>query len=401
MKITNIKIREIQGTLRYPGAFFEERRGQPTDIYPEFKAETAGTVSGAIPAGKDRYKVVRNFVQIDTDEGVSGLAGPYSGKAVSLYIETQLKPLLIGRDPLSTEFLWDIMYRSAVMGRKGDHMTAISHIDIALWDIKGKWFGQPVYKLLGGPMQDTIPAYASTSGYSLEPEKVADRVKKLKRQGYLGTKWFIRLGPTDGVEGIKKNVAIVEAARGAGGADMEIMIDAWNSWDVPYTLKIAELIKDYRISWIEEPVMPDFVEGYAKLRALSPIPIAGGEHEFTRYGAKMLLDMEAVDILQLDPTYAGGISEIVKVYNIASTYDVKVIIHGSLVPVNAHLSFAQNKALVPMMEYLVVRNEATQLFFKNPVKPVKGFFTPPEAPGVGLDLDEKKIESEREISFTK
>ena len=399
MKITKVRLRKLEGIMNYPGTFFEERRRNPTDIYPEFKAQPAATVSGASLIEDGRYRVVRTFVQIDTDEGVSGLAGPFSGNAPSFYIDTQIKPLLIGQDPLAIERLWDQMYRNAVHGRKGDNMIAISHIDIALWDIKGKWLGQPVYRLLGGPVQDKIPAYVSASGCSLEPAKVRERVKQFREQGYIGTKWFVRQGPTDGPEGIHQNIELVRAIRESAGPDMEIMLDAWNSWDVPYTLKMAELLEEYRLYWIEEPVMPDLSRSYARLREKCPVAIAGGEHEYTRWGAKMLMDMGAMDIYELDPVWAGGISEMLKVCALASAYDVKVILHGSLVPVNAQISFAQNAALTPMMEYLIVRNEASQLFFKNPLKPVNGFFTPPTAPGCGLELDENKIESESEVSF--
>ncbi len=399
MKITKVRLRKLEGIMNYPGTFFEERRRNPTDIYPEFKTQPAATVSGANQLEDGRYRVVRTFVQIDTDEGVSGLAGPLSGSAPSFYIDTQLKPLLIGQDPLAIERLWDQMYRNAVNGRKGDNMVAISHIDIALWDIKGKWLGQPVYRLLGGPVQDRIPAYVSASGCSLEPTRVRERVKQFREQGYIGTKWFVRQGPTDGPEGIRQNIELVRAIRESAGPDMEVMLDAWNSWDVPYTLKMAELLKEYRLHWIEEPVMPDLPQSYARLREKCPVAIAGGEHEYTRWGARMLMDMGAMDIYQLDPVWAGGISEMMKVCALASACDVRTILHGSLVPVNAHISFAQNAALTPMMEYLIVRNEATQLFFKNPLKPVNGFFTPPTAPGCGLDLDESKIESESEVSF--
>ena len=161
MKITGFRLKELTGTMNHPGTFFEERRGQPTDIYPEFKTEGTGEVSGAIDLGNGKYKIVRSFLFIDTDEGVTGIAGPYGGKAVSVYLETQIKPLLMGRNPLATEFLWDIMYRNAVQGRKGDNMTAICFADIALWDIRGKWSKQPVCNLLGGPVQQKIPAYCS------------------------------------------------------------------------------------------------------------------------------------------------------------------------------------------------------------------------------------------------
>ena len=401
MKITGVRLRKLEGVLKYPGTFFEERRRNPTDIYAKFNSRSAETVSGAKAIGDGRYQIVQTFVQIDTDEGVTGIAGPIvGGSAPAFYVNTQLRPLLIGEDPLAHELLWDQMYRTAVNGRKGDNMIAISYVDIALWDIKGKWLGQPVYRLLGGPVQDKIPAYASASGCSLDPEKVRERVRGFASQGYCGTKWFIRQGPSDGPEGVRKNVELVAAIREAGGADMEIMIDAWNSWDIPYTLNMARLLEEYRVSWFEEPVMPDLCHSYARLREKCPIPIAGGEHECTRWGARMLMDMGAMDIYQPDPVWAGGISEVSKICTLASAYDVKAILHGCLVPVSAHVSFAQNSVVTPMMEYLVVRNEATQLFYKNPVKPVNGFISPPSAPGCGLDIDEDKIVSEKEILWT-
>jgi L-rhamnonate dehydratase len=399
MKITGFRLKELQGTMDFAGTFFEERRGQPTDIYPEFKAKGPAEVSGAVSLGNGKYKIVRSFLFIDTDEGVTGIAGPYIGKAVSLYLESQIKPLLVGRNPLQTELLWDLMFRNAVQGRKGDNMIAISNADIALWDIRGKVAGQPVCNLLGGPVQERIPAYCSASGYSLEPNAVSRRAKEIAAKGFAGIKWFMRMGPTDGPEGIRKNVAIVKATREGAGPDIKIMMDAWNSWDVPYTLKMAELVQEYNVAWIEEPVLPDMYQDYATLKALSPIPIAGGEHEFTRWGARLLIDMRAIDICQLDTTYAGGISEIMKVATLCSVYNIPAIFHGGLVPVNAQVSFAQNAVVTPLMEYLILRNDATQFFFKNPTRPVNGFFTPPTAPGVGCDLDESKIEAERDIKF--
>jgi L-alanine-DL-glutamate epimerase-like enolase superfamily enzyme len=278
-------------------------------------------------------------------------------------------------------------------------MMAISSIDIALWDLKGKFLGQPVYKLLGGPVQDKIPAYAGALGYSIEPEKVKERVKGFIQQGYTATKWFVREGPTDGPEGMRKNIELMKALREAAGEDMKIMLDCWNSWDVPYTLKMAELLAEYRPFWFEEPVLADLPQSYARLRAACPVTIAGGEHEYTRWGAKMLMDMEAIDVYQVDPEWAGGISEVNKICTLASAYDVQVIPHGGSVPANAQVSFAQNSVITPMMEYLVIFNEISQFFLKNPVKPVNGFITPPTAPGVGLDLDESKIESERDIKW--
>ena len=403
MKITNIRIRQLEGTMNYPGTFWEERYRRPIDIYPRFKALSAQEIFanwGVTPLGDDRYKVTRIFVQIETDEGISGIGGPIAPAAPAFYIDTQLKPLLIGQDPIATELLWNQMYRNAIHGRKGDNMHAISYIDVALWDIKGKWLGQPVYRLLGGPVQDRIPAYASAAGYSIEPEKAKERVRQFVQQGYRATKWFIREGPTDGPEGVRKNVELMKALREAAGDDMDIMIDCWNSWDVPYTLKMAELLKEYRPFWFEEPVLADLPQSYARLRAACPVKITGAEHEYTRWGCKILMDMEALDIYQVDPLWAGGISELNKICVLASAYDVQVIPHGGMPQVNAQISFAQNVTVTPMMEYLCVLNELFQFFMKNPMKPVNGFFTPPTLPGVGLELDENKIESECDMRWT-
>lgn len=403
MKVTNVRIRELIGTIKYPEDFWQERLRMPTDIYPRFKARTARDVySGwkfiSESGGKQRVRNV--FLEIDTDEGITGISGPINWLPPAFYIDTQLKPILIGQDAFATELIWDQMYRNAIHGRKGDNMHAISYVDIALWDIKGKALGQPVYRLLGGPVQDKIPAYASALGFSIEPEKAREKVKEFRAQGYTATKWFVREGPTDGPEGERKNVALMKTLREAAGPDMKIMIDCWNSWDVPYTLKMADLMADYQPYWFEEPVLADLPESYARLRAECPVKIAGAEHEYTRWGAKMLMDMGACDIYQLDPVWAGGISELMKICALASTYDVQVIPHGCMPHINAQVSFANNAVLVPMMEYLVVLNEMWQYFLKTPLKPVNGFFSPPDKPGIGIELDESRIESERELSWS-
>ena len=246
MKITGIIIRQLDGIEKREGPPSFEKIRRPLDIYPEFMSENESRPTGMpTDMGEGRFKITRSFVQIDTDEGVSGIGGPVNQDAL-FYIDTQIKPFLIGRDPTANEFLWDIMYRNAPHGRKGDNMVAISYVDIALWDLKGKWLGRPVYKLLGGLVQEKIPAYASMAGYSIEPGAVRDRMKEIKAQGYTAAKWEMRQGPQDGPEGIRNIVAIAKAAREAVGPDMKLMMDAHTSCDVDYTLKIANLIKEGR-----------------------------------------------------------------------------------------------------------------------------------------------------------
>jgi L-alanine-DL-glutamate epimerase-like enolase superfamily enzyme len=293
-----------------------------------------------------------------------------------------------------------MMYRDAVHGRKGPTMMAISAVDCALWDLRGRWLGQPVYRLLGGPVRTSVPAYASALGFSLEPEKVTARVKEFVDQGFTATKWFPRHGPTDGPEGIRKNVELARTLREALGPDRDFMLDAWMSWDVPYTVRMSELVEEYRPRWIEEPVQPDMIAACAEIRRRSRVPIATGEHEYTRWGIKLLLDAGAAEVIQADTYWAGGISEMVKICSLASTYGIPVIAHGHSVPANIQLSAALPIPQVPLVEYLVKWNHLLQHFFKQPVHPVNGMITVPEGPGMGMELDPAKIEAERELSWS-
>ncbi|MBN1583821.1 MAG: mandelate racemase/muconate lactonizing protein [Anaerolineae bacterium] len=395
MKITAVRLFEVRGTMAFPGTFWEERLIRPMDIYPEHKTQGAGWLA---PADEGHYAMRSQFCQIETDEEVSGLGGPTTMEQAYI-IQTQIAPMLIGHDPLATERIWDRVYRSMVHGRKGAAMMALSVVDCALWDLKGKWAGAPVYRLLGGPTRETIPAYASALGYSLEPDKVRQRVQEMVAQGYKATKWFFREGPTDGVEGIAKNVELVRTLREAAGPDMEIMLDCWMSWDVPYTIQMADRLAEYRPRWLEEPVLPDKIAQYAEIRRSVRTPIAGGEHEYTRWGLKALMDAEAVDVLQPDIYWAGGISEMQKIAALASAYDLPLIPHGHSTPATAHFIASQPVTTCPIIEYLVKWNEIHQFFLKNPLKPVNGVVHLPATPGIGMQLDEAKIEERIEILF--
>lgn len=395
MKITNVRVLKVSGVMEFDGEFWEERLIRPVDIYPEHKAEGAGNTR-KISDGK--YEIVAHFVRIETDDGVYGIGGPMPEEQAYI-INKQLAPLLIGHDPLAIERLWDRMYRFSVHGRKGTTMMAISVVDCALWDLKGKHFNAPVYTLLGGPTRTEIPAYASMLGYSLDPELVQERVQEIVRQGYTATKWFFRDGPTDGVAGIQRNLRLVRTLRESVGSDVDIMLDCWMSWDVPYTIQMARRLEEYAPRWIEEPVLPDKIEQYAEIRRNVTIPISGGEHEYTRWGLKMLMDAGACDVLQADIYWAGGISEMQKICALASAYDLPVIPHGHSTPASAHLIAAWPKTTCPLLEYLVKWNEIHQHFLKTPLKPQGGMVILPTAPGLGMELDEEKVESQEELSF--
>ena len=168
------------------------------DIYPEHKVEGANWTE---KVGPDAFRITANFIQIETDAGVIGIGGPIPEEQAYIVVK-QIAPLLVGHDPLAIERIWDRVYRFMVHGRKGTAMMALSAVDCALWDLKGRWFNAPVYQLLGGPVREKIPAYASALGYSLDPELVQERAQLFVEQGYTAMKWFFRDGPTDGKAGI-------------------------------------------------------------------------------------------------------------------------------------------------------------------------------------------------------
>ncbi|MBM3522460.1 MAG: hypothetical protein FJX57_05840, partial [Alphaproteobacteria bacterium] len=182
MKIVAIRVRRVTGTMQTDGPFWEERLMRPIDIYPEHRADPAREGGQQIDAS--RYRLVHHFLQIDSDAGVHGIAGPVWPDAARLIL-TQLKPRLMGRDPLATELIWDQLHRLQVHGRQGDPMIALSAVDCALWDLKARFLGQPLWRLLGGPTRDAIPAYASMLGFAVQDlGLVRDRALAHKALGF-------------------------------------------------------------------------------------------------------------------------------------------------------------------------------------------------------------------------
>ncbi|MFC1525646.1 enolase C-terminal domain-like protein [Candidatus Latescibacterota bacterium] len=394
MKIIDVRLYELEGRMDCDGEFWEERLVRPIDLYPEHRNEL-----GRYLTQEDGRYVMRSiFLEIDTDEGVTGLAGPVD--ATQAYHINQLRGLIVGADPRAHERIWDQLYRSAVHGRKGVVMQAISAVDCALWDLKGKWLGASVCHLLGGPTRDTVPAYASALGYSLEPEAVERRARELVDAGYGATKWFFRHGPWDGREGMTRNEQLARVLRESVGEDVEIMLDCWMSWDVPYALAMAERLTPYRPRWLEEPVLPDRIDACAQIRRAIDIPVSTGEHEYTRWGFRQLIEAGAADVLQPDIYWAGGISEVMRICALASTNDLVVIPHGHSVPATIHLVAAHPADVCPWVEHLVKWNQVHQFFFREPVQPENGVVRVPEGPGMGVEIDESKVVSRRDLSWS-
>ena len=395
MKITELKLRELRGVMEHPDPFWEERLIRPLDVYPEFR-ERGADFSASL--GDGRYAMRSVFLEIHTDEGVVGLSGP-CGRMEAFIISTALAPLLVGRDAGATERLWDIMRRAMIHGRKGETMMAISVVDCGLWDLKGKALGKPVYELLGGPTRTRFPAYASALGFSIEPEAAAKRAAQFAADGFAATKWFFRDGPSDGQRGIRRNIELARALRDAVGDDVDIMLDAWSSWNVPYAVRMAEELADFGIRWLEEPVMADSLQSYIDIQRASPIDISGGEHEYTRWGFRQIVENRAMDVLQPDIYWCGGISETVKICALASAFDLPVVPHGHSSHATAHLIASQPPTVTPIQEFLIKWNAVHQFFLKDPLNPVNGVITVPDAPGLGLAIDESKVDEERALKY--
>ena len=280
----------------------------PMSIYPKYKARRS------LFMADDLGPVA---VEIATDKGIKGIG--FGGPGCSFVIEKHLTKLLVGEDPFNVEQLWDILWRSTLYyGRKGLVIHAISAIDLALWDIIGNALGMPVSKLLGGETKSRIPAYCT-----------GNDVDQHIAFGYKRIKLAVPYGPADGREGMKKNTELVKKTRESLGPDGDIMLDCWMALTEEYTLEFAAMVEPYRVYWMEECLPPDDYEGFQRIRErIKSTQIATGEHEYTRYGFRLLLEHRAADIWQPDITWCGGLSELRHIGALAAAYNIPVIPHA-------------------------------------------------------------------------
>ena len=323
-------------------------------------------------------------VEIFTDDGQVGLGNAaLAPQATKQVIDLYLKPLLIGQDPWDLERLWQHMYRKTMaFGRKGIAMAAISALDIALWDLLGKSAKQPVYRLLGGRTKARIPVYASRL-YSVELRELAAEAGRYKAEGYQAMKLRFGWGPVDGARGMQRNAELVKTVRDAVGDGIDVMADAYMGWTLDYAKRMIPLLEPFHLRWLEEPVIPDDIHGYAELKSYGRIPIAGGEHEFSIYGFRDLLEARALDYIQFDTNRVGGITQARKITALAEAYSVPVIPHAGQMH-NYHVVMASLNS--PMAEYfpivdVEVGNELFWYIFQGEPKAKNGY----------IDLDDNSL----------
>ncbi len=332
------------------------------------------------------------LVEVFTDNGLVGLGNAALAPLVTKQvIDLHLKPLLIGHDPWDSERLWQHMYRKTMaFGRKGIGMVAISAVDIALWDLLGKSAKQPVFRLLGGRTKARIPVYASRL-YGVELSELAAEAKRYKNEGYRAMKLRFGWGPADGAAGMRKNLDLVRTVREAVGDEIDVMADAYMGWTLDYAKRLLPLLEPFHLRWLEEPVIPDDIHGYAELKSHGRIPIAGGEHEFTLYGFRALLDAHALDYIQFDTNRVGGITQARKIAALAEAHSVPVIPHAGQMH-NYHLVMASLNS--PMAEYfpmvdVEVGNELFWYVFNGEPKANDGCIDLDEnLSGLGLTVNE-------------
>ncbi len=321
-------------------------------------------------------------VEIEAEDGTVGFAVTTGGEPAAYLVEKHFARFLEGRSPFDYETIWDQMYfASQYYGRKGLVVNTISGIDLALWDLMGRLRGEPVYYMLGGAVRDELQFYATGA-----------RPDLAKEMGFIGGKMPLLHGPIEGDEGLRKNVEMLADMRSKCGDDFWLMYDCWMALDVNYATKLAHACHEYGLKWIEEAISPDDYWGYQQLKMNAPtgMLVTTGEHEATRWGFRMLLEMECCDIIQPDVGWCGGITELIKISALADARGKLIVPHGSSV-YSYHFVVTRHNS--PFAEFLMMAPRADEvipmfspLLLDEPV-PVNGRLRVPETPGFGVRLN--------------
>ncbi|MCC8025974.1 MAG: mandelate racemase/muconate lactonizing enzyme family protein [Clostridium sp.] len=336
------------------------------------------------------------LVKIETDEGITGIGEGFALGALrstATMLEETLSPLLIGADPTRIEFLWKLMYKQTFRyGRRGALIAALSAVDIALWDILGKKANLPVYRLLGGSHNTVIP-YAS-AGYYMEGKTIEDLAREAEsyeKKGFHVMKMKI------GGASIQEDQKRIEAVKEAVSNDFKLAVDANNAYDFDDAVRMGRFLEKHDIFFFEEPISSDFVMDSSRLAALLDVPIAGYETQLTRFGAKELLLSNAVDIVQVDAIWTGGISDCYKIGVFADTWNRMLIPHfsASMVSFAANLQLAFGLSNTKYMEYTLDENPLRDQLCENPIVMADGVLKASEAPGIGVILNHEIVDQYR------
>jgi len=347
--------------------------------------------------GKNGRKAL--YLKIGTNAGLEGLYGPIDGVA-AMMVDRIFKRRLMGQNPLAGEAYWDSMFRADRHSRGSHYIMGLSAIDNALWDLRGKFSGLPVYRLLGGS-RDKVRAYASCLGFSQEPDALQAKARELAEEGYRHQKWFVRSrGPKDGPVGVAKDVEVVRLLREAVGDGVDLMFDAFWQWDLNYALAWSRRAEKYNPRWIEEPFQSADLDAFIEFSRETSIPVATGEHFYGRWDVHKFLKNDAIMVVQADPEWCGGVSELVKICTLASVHGVNVIPHGHSLHAAMHVVASRPIEVCPLVEYLIQKMSTYYYFEKHAPQPVDGMIQLSDRPGFGIELDESKIKDTKVMTWT-
>ncbi|MBM3748244.1 MAG: mandelate racemase/muconate lactonizing enzyme family protein [Acidobacteria bacterium] len=338
-------------------------------------------------------------VRVETDAGITGLGevdsnpmavkgaidGPFSHTTAC-----GLAQVVIGEDPFETERLWYKMYRANIYGgRRGVGVHAMSGIDLALWDIKGKALGLPVWKLLGGGFSEKIRCYAS-SLFGATPEKTGELARRYRDQGFTAVKFgWDPMGQDE-----RTDVALVREARRGLGDGPDLLIDAGLVWDAATALQRARAFSEYDIYWLEEPLRPDDYDGYRRLADSTDVRIAAGEEESNRLSFLELMDRGRIDVVQVDLTRCGGFTEAMKIAALAWDRGLVVANHGFTTYINVTAALHWLNSIPNALICEFVAEEETNLrefVTRQKLRAREGYLSVPQEPGLGVELDEEAI----------
>ena len=368
----NVPPKEQRPAPRGPGWAADAEVANPMSRYANVKAHR----SLWLP----RWEGV--WCKVTAEDGTAGFGYTGHGRPVAAVIDDHLAPQLSGEDCMAVERLADMMFRlTKPYGSTGLASYAVSAVDLALWDLRGKLLGQPVYALLGGPQKERLFCYAT-----------GNDVAWYQELGFKAFKLACPYGPADGLDGIRKNEEFVARTREQIGDECELMLDCWMAFDVEYTVRLAEVLRPYRLKWIEECLIPEDFDGHIALRERLPWQtLATGEHWYTHVPFQWAAGHRVVDILQPDINWCGGITTCQKVVAAADAAGTSVILHGGgNTAFGQHFSYAT--AAVPWLECFVGTPPGVPLeeawHLPGESYPRDGWLVPSDAPGFGLDVPE-------------
>ncbi|HEU5136175.1 MAG TPA: enolase C-terminal domain-like protein [Steroidobacteraceae bacterium] len=390
LTISDVEILKLSGTHEVVPGLNRQYQVNPLHLYAERRPKPFVDPVNARP---ERRPLTHYYLRIRTRGGVEGIYGMVDKEALPVLLGT-LRPLVIGQNALAVERIWDQMYRSNRHSRASHFMMAISYMDNALWDLRGRHFGAPVFRLLGGPTQLPVRVYGSCLGFSIDPPLAGKRAAQLKKDGFIHQKWFLGYGPGDGARGMDLNVQLVRELRASVGDDVQIMFDAYQGWDLQYAIEWCRKVEQYRPYFVEEAVPMSDLESFIRLSKATSIPIATGEHLYGRWEAEQFFKADALQFIQADPEWCGGVSETVKIANLASVHGVKLLPHCHNVHAALHIVASQSPSVCPFGEYLINHVPEKLHFMKDPLIAHNGLVQLSEKPGFGIELDAAKVEKQ-------